>query len=333
MKLKSILKIISAIEKSGGTGITLLRSIGMLKQRRYNPFLLCDHFFSYGKGGFPKHPHRGQETITMILEGSIAHEDFTGSKGILYSGDLQFMTAGKGIVHAEMPISTPNAPTIALQLWVDLPNKLKDTPPRYRDLKSWEVPEVIQDNGKVRTRIISGKAYGVESIKELSYTPVEYYHYIMKPGATFKHVLPLDFNFFLYVLKGNSLTLNDSIDAKQYHNYFFENDGDTIVGKNTSDFESGDVEFVLIGGKELKQDVVQSGLFVAPDKEGIKQAFEDYKNQENGFENLKTWKSLISKGVTEEMIEGPLNGSLEQRQKQKATYLENQNAIVKSIKI
>ena len=116
----------------------------------------------------------------------MAHEDFTGSKGILYAGDLQFMTAGKGVVHSEMPVANADgSPTVGLQLWVDLPNNMKGVKPRYRDLKNGN-PEVVTDDGKVTIKVISGRSHGVESVKELAYTPINYYYYKVKAGGEFK---------------------------------------------------------------------------------------------------------------------------------------------------
>lgn len=323
MKLRSISKVISAFEQSEGVGATVRRSIGVMNNRKFNPFLMCDHFYSYGEGGFPEHPHKGQETISLILEGAMAHEDFTGSKGILYAGDLQFMTAGKGIVHSEMPVASPDAPTSGIQLWVDLPDSLKDTEPRYRDLRSWEIPEVVKQDGKLSVKVISGKAYGVESVKDLAYTPIQYYYYKMKAGAKFEQELPLDFNFFLYVLKGNSLVLNNDVKTKKFHSYFFSNDGDHLVGENVAtDSTEEDVEFVLIGGKELEQETVQYGPFVASSRTGIQKAFEDYQYGRNGFENVKNWRTLISHGVTKDMINGPLDGNLEKREQDRLAYLK-----------
>ena len=130
MSARSIAKIVTARQQAEGVGARVRRSIGVINQKSFNPFLMFDHFSSSGTNGFPEHPHRGQETITLVLHGAMAHEDFTGSKGILYAGDLQFMTAGKGIVHSEMPVANEDgSPTVGLQLWVDLPDALKDTEP------------------------------------------------------------------------------------------------------------------------------------------------------------------------------------------------------------
>ncbi|EMG47859.1 hypothetical protein G210_1691 [Candida maltosa Xu316] len=327
MSLRTVAKIVTAHEQAEGAGARVRRSIGIMNQRNFDPFLMFDHFSSSGTNGFPEHPHRGQETITLVLNGSIAHEDFTGSKGILYPGDLQFMTAGKGVVHSEMPVPNPDgSPTIGLQLWVDLPNNMKGVKPRYRDLREWEIPEVVTDNGKVTIKVISGKSHGVESVKELAYTPINYYYYKVRAGGEFKQELQKGYNYWLYVLQGNQFVLNGDTKVGQYQNAFFNEEGDHITGKNaaTKDTDANEVQFILVGGKKLNQEVVQYGPFVAANREGIQKAFMDYQYGRNGFENIKTWRTLISGGVTPEMIEGPLNGNLEKRAAKKRAFLEKQ---------
>lgn len=323
---RSIKQIINSIEQAEGAGARVRRSIGIMSNRKFNPFLLFDHFSGTGENGFPEHPHKGQETISYMLTGAMAHEDFTGSKGVIYPGDLQFMTAGKGVVHSEMPI--PNAdgsPVAGLQLWVDLPDQIKDSPPRYRDLKAWEIPEAVQQDGKLTVKVISGTSYGVQSLKDLAYTPVHYFHYIMKPGATFKQELETGFNYFLYIFKGNNLVLNGDTTTKQYQSVFLNDDGDHITGEVPDTKDAENVEFVLIGGQVLDQEVVQYGPFVASSREKIQSAFSDYQYARNGFENVKNWKTLISNGVTKEMVNGPLKGSLEEREKERLAYLNNKS--------
>lgn len=319
--LRTIKTIIPGIEQAEGVGATVRRSIGNLKMRNFTPFLLFDHFSSDGTGGFPEHPHMGQETISLMIKGAFAHEDFTGSKGVLREGDLQFMTAGRGTVHSEMPVIHPDgSPNVGLQLWVDLPEKLKEVEPRYRDLKTWEVPVAKSPDGKVTVKVISGKSYGVELLKELAYTPVQYYYYTMKPGSHFSQEVPKGFNFFLYVLLGKNLILQKDSKVSKFENVFFNVDGDTIVGDYPAT-EKEDLEFVLIGGEILDQKVVQHGPFVATSRERIQQAFSDYQFARNGFERLKSWKTLISEGVTEDMINNELGGSDEAREKQRQEYL------------
>lgn len=320
MTTRTIKAVIPAIEQAEGVGARVRRSIGNMNVRNFSPFLMFDHFASNGKGGFPEHPHLGQETITLMLKGAFAHEDFTGSKGVLRENDLQFMTAGRGTVHSEMPVIHPDgSANVGLQLWVDLPEKLKEVEPRYRDLKEWEVPEVTDQDGKVVVRVISGESLGVKLEKDLAYTPVKYYHYKMKPGSTFTQKVPKDFNFFLYLLLGGSLQVGDR-KAKEFDNVFFNADGDTITGEYPAS-NSKDAEFVLVGGQVLDQPVVQHGPFVATSRDRIIQAFSDYQYARNGFERIKSWNTLISGGVTEDMINNQLGGSLEARAAEKAKYL------------
>ena len=166
---RAIRKAFLAVEQSEGVGARVRRSIGTPQLRNFSPFLMLDHFTSSPGSGFPDHPHRGQETITYMLQGAFDHEDFVGNAGIIEAGDLQFMTAGKGIMHSEMPRQSPDGtPTVGMQLWVDLPQKLKKCEPRYRDLRAKEIPNVDIDEGKVHIKIISGQSHGVDSVKELA---------------------------------------------------------------------------------------------------------------------------------------------------------------------
>lgn len=269
MGKRSTLKVISAVEQAEGVGARVRRSIGVMNNRSYNPFLMLDHFKVSPKAGFPQHPHRGQETITFIIKGAIAHEDFTGSKGILYPGDLQFMTAGKGIVHSEMPVNLDGDQETmveGMQLWVDLPEHLRNCEPRYRDLRAWEIPEARTEDGKVTVRVISGSSYGVESAKDLAYTPIHYYYVTIKPNGTYTQNVPIDFNYFLYVLKGSNTVVNGKTAVPQYHNLFFNTDGEEIEVTNEG---TDDVELVVVGGQVLDQKTVQYGPFVAGTQEGI----------------------------------------------------------------
>lgn len=329
ISLRTIKSIFSANEQTEGEGATVRMSIGNMQMRNFSPFLLFVHFSFGGVGGFPAHPHMGQETITLMLKGAFAHEDFTGSRGVLREGDLQFMTAGRGTVHSEMPVIRENgSKNVGLQLWVDLPENLKEVEPRYRDLKEWEVPEYTEQDGKLKVRVISGESYGVKLDAELAYTPVNYYHYTMSPGSHFKQHVPRDFNFFLYVLEGNNLILLDKSKVSQYDNVFFNADGDIIEGKYPAT-EINDLEFVLIGGQILNQKVVQQGPFVATSTERIQQAFLDYRLARNGFERLRTWKTLISEGVTDELVNNELGGSVGAREEERLAFLAKKHRPLK----
>lgn len=294
---RTVQKHFIALEQEEGVGARVRRSIGSMKQRNFSPFLLLDHFSVSHPAGFPDHPHHGQETITYVREGMVAHEDFTGSRGVLRPGDLQFMTAGKAIMHSEIPVLMENGDAaIGLQLWVDLPKDLKNCEPRYRDLRNKEVP-IAKPNEHLTVRVISGKSYGVESLKELAYTPVEYYHFESdKRGTEFEQQVPTNFNVFLYVMKGSVI-----IDGKiypQYSTIFYNTDGDCIKGTTGND----DTEFAIIGGLILNQPVIQHGPFVETTREKLIEVFENYQYGINGFERAVGWKSVIRNGILEKDV-------------------------------
>jgi redox-sensitive bicupin YhaK (pirin superfamily) len=250
---------------------------------------MLDHFKVSPDAGFPDHPHRGQETITYMIDGFFDHEDFTGSRGTLGPGDLQFMTAGRGIVHAEIP--APNNSVEGLQLWVDLPLELKECEPRYRDLRAKEIP-VVEPNEKVKIKVISGRSNGIDSVKDLAYTPMWFFDVSMKPGGHLQQEIPTDFNVFLYIMKG-SVTIEGK-KISQYQNVFFDTKGDGLEISVPEDAE-GEAQFAIIGGKILNQPIVQHGPFVETSRERIYKAFMDYQSYSNGFERADGWSSEISK--------------------------------------
>lgn len=294
VQVRSVIKHFIAAQQEEGVGATVRRSIGTLQMRRFTPFLMLDHFNVSPPAGFPDHPHHGQETITYVLNGMIAHEDFSGSKGVLSPGDLQFMTAGKGIVHSEIPVKMDSGePAIGLQLWVDLPEKLKNCEPRYRDLRKKDIP-VVQPSEHLKVTVISGASYGVTSVRDLAYTPVHFYHFATsKKGTQFVQEFPRNFNAFLYILKG-SLNIGQKV-FPQYSAVFFDTDGDAIMGYSASD----DAEFALVGGEILHQDVVQHGPFVETNREKLMEVFHNYQYGINGFERASRWRSKIAGGITE----------------------------------
>jgi len=241
-----------AQEQSEGVGARVRRSIGTAKLRNFSPFLMLDHFKSSPGSGFPDHPHRGQETITYMLSGETHHEDFAGNTGTLHAGDLQFMTAGRGIVHAEIP--SPDHVSEGMQLWVDLPQHLKMCEPRYRDLGAAEIPSVDADDGKVTVKVISGRSYGVDSVQELAYTPVWLLDVTVKAGGKFAQNVPASWNTFAYLLKG-AATFGAGEDAQYvptHHNVVFEQKGDAVHVEVDPDAEE-DCRFILVSGIPLDQ--------------------------------------------------------------------------------
>ncbi|KAF3070696.1 Pirin-like protein [Daldinia childiae] len=294
---RAIRKVFLAVEQAEGAGARVRRSVGTPQLRNFSPFLMLDHFSIKPGAGFPDHPHRGQETITYLLTGGVDHEDFAGHAGTIEAGDLQFMTAGRGIMHAEMPRQNPDgSANVGLQLWVDLPAHLKACEPRYRDLKKDEIPSAELDDGKIRIKVISGQAGGVESLKELAYTPVWLLDVEMQPGSKLAQPLPKGWNAFSYQLEGSAVF--GSGDKKQtvaqYHNCVFEPDGD-VVNVEVPESAKENARFVIVAGQILNQKVVQYGPFVANSPEDVRQALIDYQFHMNGFERAKDWQSEIGK--------------------------------------
>ncbi|KAL2175318.1 RmlC-like cupin domain-containing protein [Thermothelomyces heterothallicus CBS 202.75] len=306
-----------AIEQSEGAGARVRRSIGTPKLRNLSPFLMLDHFSVSPGAGFPDHPHRGQETITYLLQGGMEHEDFAGNRGRLGPGDLQFMTAGRGIVHAEMPVQNEDgSPNVGLQLWVDLPKRLKACEPRYRDLRADEVPVAEADGGRVRVKVISGRSHGVESVKDLAYTPVWLLDVEIQPGGRIVQPLPEGWNAFAYTLEGEVLFGDGEGDGEvvavgpapqqqqqqqqqqravgPFHNVVFEAAGQAVYAAVDERAKSS-ARFVIVAGTPLDQKVVQYGPFVLTSQEEVYQAFMDYQTHSNGFERANGWASEIGK--------------------------------------
>ncbi|GAB7365190.1 hypothetical protein MBLNU230_g6276t1 [Neophaeotheca triangularis] len=285
-----------ALEQGEGAGATVRRSIGVPKLRNFTPFLMLDHFTVAPGAGFPDHPHRGQETITYVLSGAIDHEDFAGNKGTMEAGGLQFMTAGKGIVHAEMPHDHGDGSSnVGIQMWVDLPNELKDCEPRYRNVLAEEIPVAQVDSGKVTVKVISGRSHGVDSLQELAYTPVWLLDVSINPGGKITQPLPAGWNAFAYTLSGTTTfdTGAEMRQVQQYHNTVFEQKGDAVVMSVPEDGEAA--RLILVAGLPLDQKIVQYGPFVVTDTQQIRQAMFDYQTFSNGFERARGWESEIGK--------------------------------------
>ncbi|KAL8802389.1 MAG: hypothetical protein Q9200_006599 [Gallowayella weberi] len=292
-----IRKAFLAREQSEGLGARVRRSIGTPSLRNLSPFIMLDHFTSTPGAGFPDHPHRGQETITYMLSGSTDHEDFTGNAGTIHAGDLQFMTAGRGIMHSEMPRANEDgSPAVGMQLWVDLPEKLKSVEPRYRDLRAKEIPSIELNGGRVGIKVISGKSHGVDSVRDLAYTPVWIFDITIRPGGKVVQDLPVGWNAFAYILEGSPTfgIDDDQTTVGRYHNVVFEQNGDSIAAEVAQGAEE-DARIFLVAGLPLDQQVVQYGPFVLNSEEGVHQAMMDFQTNSNGFERAKGWRSGIGK--------------------------------------
>ncbi|KAF9975391.1 hypothetical protein BGZ73_000955 [Actinomortierella ambigua] len=285
---RSINRAVLSQEQDEGVGARVRRSIGRPELRNHDPFLMLDEFKVDKNGGFPDHPHRGFETVTYMLEGEMQHEDFTGHKGTIGPGDLQWMTAGRGIVHSEMP-GKAEKPAHGLQLWVNLPREHKMCEPQYQELLDGEIPRAHPSAG-VTVKVIAGESHGVSS-KIYTRTPTMYLDFKMAPGEKVEQTIPSSYMGFLYVLKGRVFVGDNAFGGKAHHTLTLSEDGAEVVRLETRD---RDAHFVLIAGEPLREPVVQHGPFVMNSQEEIFKTFVDYQRGINGFEGAHEWRSTTA---------------------------------------
>ncbi|KAG5727642.1 Pirin-like protein [Termitomyces sp. T112] len=291
---RSVIKKVLAVETPEGDGALVRRSIGSMGLRNLTPFLMLDHFHVSEGAGFPDHPHRGQATVTYMLEGSSRHEDSAGHQGTIEAGGVQWMCAGKGIIHAEMPVHTQGASDPrGLQLWVDLPKQFKMVDPSYQELGPDQIPIAYPSgpDGPVKIKVISGSSHGIESpVRPLG--GCWFFHVIFDQKSTIFQDIPPSWTSFLYILKG-SLTIGlDTLLHKPFHTLVFSNaTNETGISITAAEDKT---EVILVAGEPLDQTVFQYGPFVMTNRDEIQQTLFDYQAGRNGFEKVHTWKSKIA---------------------------------------
>lgn len=262
-----------------GGGFIVHRPFPTRNLMDFDPFLLLDEMgpVDYAPGeakGAPDHPHRGFETVTYALEGEFGHKDSAGHSGTLRAGDVQWMTAGAGVVHSEMPAPSfveTGGRVHGLQLWVNLPKRDKMIAPRYQEMPSAGIPVATSDDGKVRVKVIAGEALGVKAAIDTR-TPILYQHFTLQPGAKIEHAVPRDFRVFAYGLSGKGFYGEQRLEIGAQQMIVFGNDGDTVT------FAAGDepLDVLLFGGVPLNEPVVRYGPFVMNTEDEIRQAVIDY---------------------------------------------------------
>lgn len=294
-KQRTIKKIWKSEPTIEGAGVHLKRAFGFKELPMLDPFLLLDDFRSENpeeyKAGFPWHPHRGIETITYVLEGDVEHGDSLGNKGNISSGDVQWMTAGSGIIHQEMPKGNYKGEMLGFQLWANLPAKSKMMQPRYQEIKQPAIPLVTTQDG-AKIRIICGEVNGTKGPAQDIMASPEYLDVELAAGKSFSRKFDQQQTVIAYVIDGKGFfdALRDPFahDAVGL-NYFdlqppcectngtlvlFARDGDHIV-VNT---DKHAVRFLLISGKPLNEPVAWYGPIVMNTKQELEQAFAEYKN-------------------------------------------------------
>jgi redox-sensitive bicupin YhaK (pirin superfamily) len=287
-KTRAIAGVVNSIETLEGAGFLVRRPFPKPQFSEFDPFLLLDEMGPMELGpnqakGAPDHPHRGFETVTYMLSGEMQHKDSRGHAGRLTPGDVQWMTAGAGVVHSEMPsaeFARKGGRMHGFQLWVNLPKRDKMMKPRYQEIPNSQIPTVTSPDELATVKVIAGDAMGQKAVIETR-TPIMYLHYSIKPGGVVTQTVPSDFNTFAYIVDGRGLFGAEREAGEDGQMVLFAQDGDEVRIENPSDATTT-LELLLIGGVPLNEPVTRYGPFVMNTKEEIFQAIEDYQNGNMG---------------------------------------------------
>lgn len=283
---------ISSVETLEGAGFLVRRPFPKSTFTDFDPFLLLDElgpidFKPNQAKGAPDHPHRGFETVSYVLEGRLEHKDSQGHAGILHAGDVQWMTAGAGVVHSEMPESEfaqTGGRLQGIQLWVNLPRHDKMIAPRYQEIPSEHIPTVQTEDGLVTVKVIAGESLGATAVIETR-TPIIYLHFTIQPGGRVLQAVPGHYNALAYVLDGTGLFGVAGERGEDGQMVMFAQDGETVAIANPTD-ATVPLNVLLIAGVPLNEPVVRYGPFVMNTEAEIMQAFADYRNGRMGTINV-----------------------------------------------
>ncbi len=272
---RGIERLVQGVATSDGAGVNLTRVLTGKLHRRLDPFLMLDAFASDDPNdyiaGFPDHPHRGFETITYMLAGRMRHRDSAGHEGLLENGGMQWMIAGRGAIHSEMP-EQEDGVMEGFQLWLNLPASNKMAAPWYKDFPANEIPEYTTAEG-VTVRVIAGSSNGVAAAMTREVTEPVYLDIHLPAGTQLSTALPTTHNAFVYVYRGAVQVGDEQVDAQRMGilSNTAEADGVTIVAKEAA-------RLILVAGKPLNEPIVQYGPFVMNTQEEIHQALDDYRS-------------------------------------------------------
>lgn len=286
MKIRSVKAVVPAMATLEGAGFLVHRAFPTPSLDFFDPFLLLDEMgpSDLGPGeakGAPDHPHRGFETVTYLLSGAMQHKDSQGNQGRLTPGDVQWMTAGSGVVHSEMPepsFAAKGGRMHGFQLWVNLPARDKMTKPRYQEIPGTGIPVAKSDDGKVEVRVIAGEALGQRAVIDTR-TPIFYLDAALAPGAVFSQPAAPDYNVFAYVVEGKGLFGADRRSASRHEMVVFAGDGEAVRIEAAPD---SPLRVLVVGGVPLNEPVARYGPFVMNTRQEILQAFDDYQTGKLG---------------------------------------------------
>ena len=270
---RAVEQLVPGMATSDGAGVKLTRVLTQQFQRRLDPFLMLDVFFTDNPadyiGGFPDHPHRGFETVTYMIDGQMRHRDSFGHEGLLRNGGVQWMTAGSGIIHSELP-EQADGRMEGFQLWLNLHSKDKMRTPWYRDIQSAEIPEFTTPEG-VTARVIAGRSHGVAGAMEREVTEPLYLDLHFNAGATFTHALPPKCNAFVYVYRGALEIGETRVPSQRMAILKNAEDSDGVMLRAMAPARA-----LLIAGMPLGEPIAQHGPFVMNTREQLFHAVQDY---------------------------------------------------------
>ena len=270
---RTIEHIITGVATSDGAGVKLTRVLTQNLQQRLDPFLMLDNFHSDDPddyiAGFPDHPHRGFETVTYMIAGRMRHRDNAGHEGLLQNGGVQWMTAGRGIIHSEMP-EQENGVMEGFQLWLNLPAKRKMIPAWYRDIPKAEIPEYVTSEG-VTVRVIAGTSNGVTGAMMREDTEPLFIDIELPAGSSFSTMIPATHNAFVYVYRG-AVTISGKTLGENRMGIL----ANTPPAEGVTLSATVPAKAILVAGKPLGEPIMQHGPFVMNTKEEIYQAIRDY---------------------------------------------------------
>jgi redox-sensitive bicupin YhaK (pirin superfamily) len=284
-RVREVERLVTAHQQTEGGGFVVRRPLPSAGLELADPFLLIDEMgpVDYKPGeavGAPDHPHRGFETVSYILEGEFRHEDSAGHRGAIRAGDVQWMTAGGGIIHSEEPsphIREHGGRMHGFQIWVNLPARLKMTRPRYQEVPAAEIPEARSADGKARVRVIAGEALGAHAVID-THTPIVYQDWTLEAGADVSIALPADHNGLVYVFEG-AARVGDEGKLVRDGQLAILGGGDTLRLRAP---DGGGGRLLLLAGVPLRETVARYGPFVMTSEQEILQAVRDFRSGRMG---------------------------------------------------
>src|SRR5215813_4708614 len=288
MAIRSVSRVIKGVPTLEGAGFLVHRPFPSETLSDFDPFLLIDEMGPMdvrpGEAkGAPDHPHRGFETVTYMLSGSFRHKDSQGHAGRLEPGDVQWMTAGRGVIHSEEPsreFQEAGGRLHGVQLWVNLPKTDKMIRPHYQEIPAAKIPSAQTPDGKVTVRVLAGESLGARAVIETR-TPIFYLDLRLEPGGEIIQPAARDFNAFAYVVEGPVLFSSDRSQVERGNMVAFKKDGDEIRIQAPVDSKSQG-RVLLIGGRPLNEPIARYGPFVMNTPQEVQQAFEDYRSGRMG---------------------------------------------------